>query len=134
LKNSYYLIIFWILNIPLNSIAQDSYLCISEASGGVAYNSNQNKWEGTKFKTENEKIILIKKNSQWKLKEFGHSFENDCSEMSEYGILRCQISFGEFIFNSKTKRYLESYILGYIDGKDNNKNTPSVTIGKCSPL
>ncbi len=134
MKNLYYFIIFWLLNTPLNSIAQDSYLCVSEASGGVAYDSNQKKWIGTKFRTENEKIILIKKDSQWKLKDFGFSFENDCGEISEYGTLRCNIAFGEFLFNSKTRRYLKSYTVGYVDGRDNNNDTPAVTIGKCSPL
>jgi hypothetical protein len=41
--------------------AQESYLCISEAIGGVAYDSSLNKWDGTKFSNNNHKIILKKK-------------------------------------------------------------------------
>lgn len=120
--------------LPTPTMAQDSYLCISEAMGGVAYDSSTRKWEGTKFKNSNEKIILIKKNGVWKLKNFGSTFEKDCGKMNEFGTFRCNILFGEFLFNSKTKRFLKSFVAGYVDGEDNNDNTPAVMAGTCSPL
>lgn len=134
MKNIYFSLLCSLLQIPIVATAQDSYLCVSEASGSVFYNESQKKWEGTAFSTNNEKIILTKKNGKWKFKNFGYSFENDCGEMNEFGTFRCNIIFGEFLFNSKTKRYLKSYAVGYVDGNDNNNNTPAVTIGKCSPL
>lgn len=120
--------------IPIPALAQDSYLCVSEAIGGIAYDSSTRKWEGTKFKNKNEKIILVKKNGVWKLKDFGSTFENDCGKMNEFGTFRCDILFGEFLFNSKTKRFLKSYLVGYVSGEDNNNDTPAVMAGTCSPL
>lgn len=120
--------------IPSVTMAQDSYLCVSEAMGGIAYDSSTRKWEGAKFTNSNEKIILVKKNGVWKLRNFGSTFENECGKMNEFGTFRCNILFGEFLFNSKTKRFLKSYVVGYVSGEDNNDNTPAVMAGVCSPL
>ena len=79
-------------------------------------------------------LIQRKKNGKWKVKDFGSSIEEDCDEPNKVGSFRCEIFFGEFLVNLKTKRFLKSYLFGYIDGNDNNNNTPAVTIGKCSPL
>jgi hypothetical protein len=114
--------------------AQESYLCISEAIGGVAYDSSLNKWDGTKFSNNNHKIILKKKNGSWKYADFGNNFEESCDKMNEYGIFRCNMILGEFIFNSKSKRFIKTYTAGYLSGQDNNDNTPYVMIGTCSPL
>jgi len=54
--------------------------------------------------------------------------------MNEYGIFRCNMILGEFIFNSKSKRFIKTYTAGYLSGQDNNDNTPYVMIGTCSPL
>ncbi len=134
MKKFYLLLIYLILNIPTIATAQDSYLCVSEAIGGISYDAARKKWEGTKITNDNNKLIITKKNNLWKLKEFGGSTEFDCDEPRKTGSFRCEIFFGEFLFNPKTKRFLQTFIFGYIDGKDNNENTPSIIIGKCSPL
>ena len=123
-------LLFFLTSVPARS--QESYLCVSEASGGVAYDSSQKKWKGTKFSNPNDKIIISKKNGKWKMKDFGSKFEDDCGELTKSGSLGCSNVFGDLIFNLNTKRYMKSYFIGYIDGKDNIENTPSITIGTCS--
>lgn len=120
--------------ISTQSKAQESYLCISEAIGGVAYDDTTRKWVGTKFTNTNEKILISKKNEVWKFKIFNGTYEEKCGKMNEYGIIRCDIIGGDFIFNKKTKRFIKTHINGYISGIDNNDNTPAVIIGSCSQL
>lgn len=117
--------------VPSISIAQENFLCVSEALGGVAYDKTKKRWEGTKFTNTNQKIIISKKNDDWKIREFEDGFERNCGKITEHGILRCDVFFGEFVFNINTKRFLQSYMVGYINGEDNNNNTPAVTIGTC---
>lgn len=31
-------------------------------------------------------------------------------------------------------RYVETYEIGFVDGKDKNDNTPMIEMGTCSPL
>jgi len=131
MHNKKIFLIFYFL-IPSLVSAQENYLCVSEAIGGVAYNSTEKKWEGTKFKNSSEKIIITKTNGIWKYKEFGATFEEDCGKSNEYGNFRCSIFFGEFVFNSKTKRFIKTYTAGYVGGEDNNNNTPAIMIGTCS--
>ncbi len=117
-----------------NANAQEGYLCVSEAAGGVSYEKNINKWKGTVFRTKNDKILITNKNNKWIMKQFDSTIENDCNAPNEIGVMRCNNLFGTFIFNTKTRRYLSTYIAGYIDGVDNNDNTPSIEIGICTKL
>ena len=114
--------------------AQEGYLCISEAAGGVSFEKNSQKWRGTAFKTDNKKILINKKNNKWMMKEFDSQFESDCTSPNEYGYMFCDKILGEFKFNIKNRRYISTYIAGYIDGLNNNDNTPSIEIGVCSKL
>lgn len=123
-----------ILFLSCSAVAQEQYLCVSHAAGGVRYDSAAKNWVSTKFKNDDSKYLVIQKNNKWIMKIFGKNYENECGSMSEYGILRCEPFFGEFVFNKKTKRYLKTYIAGFIDGSDGNDNTPLVEVGYCSPL
>lgn len=55
---------------------------------------------------------------------------NDGSTFS----IQCHTAFGHFLINLRTLRYMNFYSWGYVDGADNNKNTPSVTIGECAKI
>jgi hypothetical protein len=114
--------------------AQEGYLCISEASGGVSFEKTQKKWQGSVFRNKNDKILIVKKNNRWTMKGFDSTFESDCTQPNDYGIMSCNKIFGEFNFNTKNRRYISTYIAGYIDGVDNNDNTPHIEIGICTKL
>ena len=114
--------------------AQESYLCVSEASGGVSYDSSTQKWRGAVFRNDEKKFLITKKDNKWTMKEFGKSFETDCTQPNEFGVMSCNKILGDFNFSTKTRRYLSTYIAGYIDGSNNNENTPNIQIGICSKL
>lgn len=127
-------IIFVALAFSNIAYAQEGYLCVSEAAGGVSYNSSTKKWRGTVFRIDEEKFLIIKKDNKWTMKEFGKSFEAECTQPNEFGVMSCNKLLGDFNFSTKTRRYLSTYIAGYIDGSNNNDNTPNIQIGVCSKL
>jgi hypothetical protein len=117
-----------------NAWSQDKYVCVSEAIGGVSFNTNSQKWESTKFSNNGEKFILSSRNGEWSIKEFGRKHEDKCGKMQENGHLSCRIIFGDFIFNLETKRFLKTYLSGYVFGEDTNENTPAIIIGTCEKV
>lgn len=128
------ILIFIVIIFSNVANAQEGYLCVSEAAGGVSFDKNSQKWRSTVFRNDNKKILINKKNNQWTMKAFDNSFETDCTPPNEYGYMFCNKLFGELKFNTKNRRYISTYLFGYIDGSDNNDNTPAVEIGVCSKL
>lgn len=117
-----------------NSYAQQAYVCVTNNSTGFRYNSNAQMWERAGFNVTDEKRLLKKIPSGWRWSDFGSQSGHDCGEINSFGLLNCNILFGELRFNKNTLRFIETYTVGYIDGKNDNKNTPGISIGTCSPL
>jgi hypothetical protein len=112
--------------------AQDTYLCIPKSATGYSYEKSTKSWEITSFNVRNEKYLLKKKSGIWSWDEFGQNTSlSECKELITK--INCRLA-GELIFDKKTLRYLRTYIAGYVDGVNNNNNTPLIEIGTCSPL
>lgn len=114
-------------------IAQQAYICVANDSTGFNYNANTSSWGRAGFKVNDEKKLLKKVGQEWEWSSFGTTFTHKCGEINSHGYLNCDVIFGTLRFNKNTLRYIETYTVGYIDG-DKGGNTPSITIGKCSPL
>lgn len=134
-----------------------SYLCIPDASGGVFFNGEYNRWEGGVFNTQNKKIIIsVTAISQitakdWtntvdetamsyaiRVTEFGDT-SSDCNKIPREpltiavnGFFSCKNSGFEYLVNLGTLRFMEIYTLGYVGGEDNPKLKPGITVGKCT--
>jgi hypothetical protein len=54
--------------------------------------------------------------------------------IGENGVFRCEATLYEYIINLETLRFLEVYARGYVDGRDEEGNSPSITVGKCSRI
>jgi hypothetical protein len=52
----------------------------------------------------------------------------------ESGFFYCSDGIGDYTFSIKTYRFLKSYMIGYVGGKDNNDDTPSVQAGTCTKI
>jgi hypothetical protein len=52
----------------------------------------------------------------------------------DLGGFNCMVVGGEWSMSLKSMRYLNTYTWGYVDGVDNNDNTPTVEIGKCTKI
>ncbi|TIU80480.1 MAG: hypothetical protein E5W13_03095 [Mesorhizobium sp.] len=50
------------------------------------------------------------------------------------GRVQCSSSLEDYDFNFGDLRYLRVYPVGFIDGQDNDRNTPNIEIGTCSRI
>lgn len=48
--------------------------------------------------------------------------------------MSCTTILEEFRINVKTLRMMKVYAIGFIDGQDNNDNTPAIMVGTCSKI
>jgi hypothetical protein len=114
-----------------------SWLCVADSATGFSFEKGQ--WRPTNFVTAKKYLLaegeVPHRNRQLKYqwKEMGQSVGSECDERNSYGSIRCDFPH-HVVFNAQTLRYLKWYPYGYVDGADNNQNTPHIEIGRCSPL
>lgn len=130
-------LILSIFFLSFNSSAQSGYVCLADSSTGFAFNSNTKTWNPTSFNVKDSKYLLSLNNGKWEWKRFGEKYGIPCSSnFNEKGYLRCD-SIEEVSFNKVNLRYLLVYPIGYVNGGIAGKegaDTPSMEIGKCSPM
>lgn len=121
--------------------ASNSYLCITDMATGFAFDKNQNQWHSADFKAGRKYIVSKQTDSEsaWEVREVGLNFATSfCKDgFTKYGTLSCQ-GPEIFLMNKNSLRFLSVYIVGYWGSDDKSthegENTPSISIGKCSPL
>jgi hypothetical protein len=124
--------------------AEIRLLCKPTASGGVFFNETTKAWEGTVFLPGEDGFILTNSFKGPNADRYeGFAFHaipvgmnnatGGCeTEANSSGRLTCFYSGQHLYVNLQTNRYLELYPHGYIDGEDNNDNTPFAKIGTCT--
>jgi hypothetical protein len=128
-------VLFSLLSFSSITWGEDiTYLCIATKSTGFYYDKSSKEWTNTTFKISDSKKLIKKKGSSWEWSEFGDKHSRPYCKERGKDYVDCNTFGGELSLNTKNMRYMETYIFGYIDGQDNNDNTPAITIGKCSPL
>ena len=125
-------------------LSQEAYLCIPTAISGVKFNSSSGRWEHANFRIGDRKKILKKATDKWEWRTFGQDYLfSACNSGGEpankngfnsAGYLFCDVLGGNMRINKNTLRYIETYEIGFINGKDNDSDTPYIEIGTCSPL
>jgi hypothetical protein len=124
-----------------------SYSCVAESSGGIFYNDQTKKWEGTRFRplskftlnlkyvrttTErDEYTVTITPNGANEVLSCT-SYRTQLAQIDEFGFLACRTEFYNYKFNLKAGRFVEAYLMGYINGNDTNADTPVVSGGVCT--
>ncbi|MEE1611860.1 hypothetical protein [Microvirga sp. CF3016] len=130
---------------PDTASAFEQYLCIGEKATG--FNWNGSAWVQATFKVDNDKFLiqetepteLLGKTFNVEVKRFGSDRVLHQCERGEYSgkksnrIICGGLGYGMLI-DAKSLRYQEFYGIGYIDGKDEPGNTPSLTLGTCTRL
>ena len=113
------------------SALAESYLCISEAAGGVAWENGN--WVSGRFKAGEK--YLLKGNAWYK---FGVKFPDvdSCETVKAYGetLKQCTGSYSHARFNKSTLRFSYFYLPGFTNGKDRDSDTPFVAVGTCSKI
>jgi hypothetical protein len=112
----------------------DSYLCIPDKATGFSYDHRSKSWVSTNFNLRGAKFLLIKTSKGWEWRDFGASLGQSCEADADGDLIICNLVLHEHKMSRKTLRFINSYLVGYVNGGDSDANTPSITIGKCSPL
>lgn len=121
--------------------ASETLLCVADMSTGFAMDGKE--WVTARFNVKDQRIV-VKPVTPYEY--LGQQVNYEVTKMGEsYPSHRCVRSDGAegmtcgglgwgFTVNFRTLRYQDYYGIGYVDGRDNGDNTPSITIGKCVPL
>jgi len=150
--------------VPLSTanaqlVKDASYFCVAEVVGGLAYDAGMKKWIATSFRAEKKFVLRLKfltnrvEKSVFNqdetvydynvtITEAGSNFAGPCLGRGQkhvtvrpLGWLLCHgADLHEYRFDLDTNRFLAAYLHGYIDGKDNNNNTPAVLGGTCTKI
>lgn len=146
------ILLFLLMGLHGHSFAGETYLCITEAAGGVKFNSYKKQFEGTAFDVNTTEKILVQRedNNTWKAKDFGSKFSNyfNCKASSEKGVatyVECKSIGGTFEISLQSLRFYSIYYVpALVDtskySTDKNirelfdHNTPSISVGSCSSL
>jgi hypothetical protein len=144
---------------PLASAQEKNgaYYCVADASGGIFYDDNSKRWEGTTFCPSTKFVVRltfaehkIEKNflgdqddhNYYKIAitDSGDNYASPCTSdntgeviVLNPGLTRCSV-ISDYVFDFKNNRFLSAYLLGYVGGKDNNENTPAVSAGTCTKI
>ena len=122
-----------------------SYLCVADSAAGFSFDKANKTWRHANFRTDKKYILSRSKQPgvAWDVKDFGVPVATCKSNFNDRGFLFCQ-GFGyEFRFNKNNSRFMIAYLIGYWSdspvqkgslSSDEGANTPSIEIGKCSPL
>src|SRR5215813_10849546 len=128
---------------------EGTYSCAAESSGGIFYNNQTKKWEGTGFRPLSKFVLKLKYvRTATEVDEYAATITPDGSndaiacgadrtqlvQIDELDFLICRTRFYNYKFNLKTGRFVEAYLMGYINGQDTNDDTPVVSGGACRKI
>ena len=139
-----------------------TYYCTSKFMGGVAYNDELKRWEGTSFDPSYHGIFVIKLDFRETTKysspstlfeyrdeydvtitEEGDTITSSCLGLdgkppfiNRFAILRCNTADGieEYKINFDNNRFIRIYTAGYTDGAENNNDNPAIVGGLCTKI
>ena len=121
----------FLITFNFSANAQTSFICVPSNAVGFTFNTSSQIWSGGVMNVGDKKSLLKKKNNNWVWSNFGESIETTCSDPNLDGsVVMCSSFFGDVIFNRNTKRYIETYVIGYTAG--NGNDTPYMVIGTCT--
>lgn len=150
-----------LLGLPLPAGAQTysgAYYCVTEFAGGLSYDEGRNTWESARLRTDTKLVLRLKYEGTVKHKDgmgetlwenytvtlttAGEEYAAPCTSDFEYpiktvlvggyGHVACTANLTLYRFNLRNNRFLAAYLQGFINGADNNDNTPNVAGGRCT--
>jgi hypothetical protein len=134
-----------------------AYYCTEKFSAGLVYNDETKEWQGAVFR--NRRNFVMKLSFLETVKSTLGSLNNDSDKydvsitdegssvalpclqetgeppgINKYFVAWCNAGLNEYQFNFNNHRFIRVYAVGYFDGADDHKNTPSVSGGLCTKL
>ena len=128
---------------------EGAFSCAAESSGGIFYNDQTKKWEGTRFRPLSKFILRVKyvrtaaEGDEYAVTVTPNgrndalpcvSNRTQLAQIDEFGFLACRTQFHNYKFNLKSGRFVEAYLMGYFDDRDTNDDTPVVSGGRCMKI
>ena len=124
----------------------ETWLCVSDQSVGFRFENST--WNIARF--VDRKYLITKKDGRYSATEIGSKNRirnceadlnyKDYKEFRE-GIVedsevtwQCRGPGTIFRFHLGELRYRRAYLFGYVNGADNNDDTPAIERGRCSPI
>lgn len=141
-----FLIVCSLFTIGIAAEAQErGWICNYDASAGIKYFAETDEWQAVIFDASDPILIgpaneaSIYPDASFEVKVIGDKWATKQCEFGpdENGFMTCFGFGGSLRFNSKTLRFQDYYSVGYVISDlsvDQSGNTPSVSIGRCSPL
>lgn len=136
-----------------------TYYCVVEMAGGLYYDESSKRWRSGTFHTDDKFVLKLKYLRTQMGKDFvnrdeaiqtfnvaivegGSNTDAECrsrdwSEVVEVrpnNYIVCNAVLSDYIINLSNNRFLRNYMSGYVDGADNNKNTPAISGGTCTKI
>jgi hypothetical protein len=121
--------------------ASETLLCVADMSTGFAMEGKE--WVTARFTVKDLRFVVkpvtpyeyLGKEVNYEVTKMGESYPSHrCNRGDGAEQMSCGGLGWGFTVNFRTLRYQDYYGIGYVDGRDNGDNTPSVTIGKCVQL
>src|SRR4029077_11724330 len=118
---------------------EGAYSCAAKSSGGIFYNDQTKKWEGTSFHPLSKFTLKLKyvrtatdgdEYAATVTPSGGNdtlpcaAYRTELVQIDELGFLVCRTRLYNYKFNLKAGRFVEAYLMGYIGGDDTNDDTP----------
>jgi hypothetical protein len=149
------------INAQTSGPFDGAYYCTAEFAGGGWYNEQAKRWEGATFKPEKGFVLKLKALAEgteksWNDKdvtfyeyevvttEVGEPHSSKCFapgsgerpvKVYESGYVACTSdALTDYRFSLKHLRYLSSYMYGFIDGSNDNSDTPHTSGGTCTKI
>ncbi|HEY6020763.1 MAG TPA: hypothetical protein VIY48_12970 [Candidatus Paceibacterota bacterium] len=128
---------------------EGAYSCAAESSGGIVYNEQTKKWEGTSFRSITKFTLKLKYvRTATNADEYDVtitpqgrndalpclSYRTQLVQIDEFGYLICRTEFFDYKFNLKAGRFIEAYLMGYVNGHNSNDDTPMLSGGVCTKV
>ena len=121
--------------LQATSALSANYVCESEFAAGFWFDGD---WIGKQGPYHYDKFLISDDDGQVTISAFGNRsaprFFGGFACKSEPLAITCDNYWGQFRLSKRSRRYIESDLLGYWDGVDNNENTPIVKIGSCAEM
>lgn len=139
-----------------------AYYCTPVGSGGLQFNKTLSEWQATTFnkKPGDDFIIRARKtgqrvatdpttNTQTELDDYKLTYADSGAKDAENcgpqpdgsfsmwgwaNTVECYASLEDVRVNLDKLRYLKTYLVGFIDGEDNDENTPFLEGGTCTKI
>lgn len=151
----------WVASIALLLLATDApaqtpagkrYFCVDEFTGGLAFDEQLKRWKSTTFRPSGRFVLSVSpmgadgksdrgsryevsiadSGSDYRIPCFNLFSKDRIPRLNTIGEMRCYSNLQDYVFNFNTMRYLRTYQHGYVDGTENNDNTPSIAGGVCT--